>query len=84
VAVIFFIKTLASLYLSNLEFEDRVFIFTKNTLELKDIMQSRPWASPPPLTGVLEASPPRSKGLLLGSPLPAQIHSHGPPPSHGE
>jgi hypothetical protein len=41
-----FIKTLASLVLRNLEFEDRIFIFTQNTLKLKDKMQSRPWASP--------------------------------------
>jgi hypothetical protein len=79
-----FIKTLASLVLRNLEFEDRVFIFTQNTLELEDKMQSRPWASPPPIAGVLKASPPRSKGLLLGSPLPAWIRSRGPPPSHEE
>jgi hypothetical protein len=79
-----FIEVLASLVLENLEFEERPFDFTKNTLELMDLMQSSPSVPPPLLAGVLQALPPRNRGRLLGSPLPALICRRGPLPGHGE
>lgn len=57
---------------------------TTSTLRQKVETRSGPWMPPPPIAGVLQASPPRSKGQLLGSPLPTKICCRGPPPSCGE
>jgi hypothetical protein len=77
-------KTLASLALENLEIEERPSEITKSTLEVADLKQTSPGAPPPLLTGVLQASPPRNRDQLLGSPLPALICRRGPLPGHGE
>jgi hypothetical protein len=66
-----FTKVLASLALANLVFGEKTLDFTKSTLELKDLKPSSPQVPPPPLVSVLQTSPPRNRGQLLGIPLPA-------------
>jgi hypothetical protein len=64
-----FRKALANLALKKLLFEDKVFLFTQSTLEQKKNKQYSSWAPPPLLAGLLQASPPRNKGMLLGAPF---------------
>jgi hypothetical protein len=70
-------KVLTKLALGNLISRDKAFLLTQITLEQNKYMQSGPWAPLPLLAGVLQASPPRNESLLLGSPFPAMIRSHG-------
>jgi hypothetical protein len=79
-----FTEVLASLALENLELEERPSDITESTLKLVDLKQSSPLAPPPLLIGVLQASPLRNNGQLLGSPLPTLICRRGTLPGHGE
>jgi hypothetical protein len=71
-------------YLKNLEFEDKACKITKHTPEQNLKKQSGPGASPSPLAGILEASPPRNGEKPLELFLPARIHLCWLPPSRWE
>jgi hypothetical protein len=73
-----------TLALKNLVFEDKTCKFTKHTPEEKLKKQSGPGAPPPPLAGILEASPPRNGEKPLELFLPARTHLCWLPPSRRE
>jgi hypothetical protein len=72
----------SNLVLGDLLSKFKARLFTKTTLELNIEMQSSPLASLSPFAGVLEAGPPRSRGLLLESPLPMTDSHRGPSVQH--
>jgi hypothetical protein len=74
----------SNLVLGDLLSKDKARLFTKTTLELKIEKRSSPLASLSPFAGVLEAGPPRSRGLLLGSPLLTTDSHRGPSVRCGE
>jgi hypothetical protein len=52
---------LASIALSNQQFEERALQLFTNTPEIQERKQSTPWVSPPMIAGVLQALPPRNR-----------------------
>jgi hypothetical protein len=62
-------EAFSNLVLGDLLSKGKARLFTKTTLELKIEKRSSPLASLSSFADVLVAGPPRSRGLLLGSPF---------------